>query len=281
MSFAENLRKKIEIKALARKILSTVAPAGSSQKVDKAAMSDLLELAHYQKQEERELILYCKKGSDGKDRILVLDNDLNIYQTTREDVLLRKNPTVKEMISIRNAIKILNDKDVVVSKKENSVQEVEKEAISFLELSFTQKDIEEIESRGRVALEQQDSAGIQQSIDLFSELLGYQDAPGWLRLGAYMIRGGLVNQKNRSFAFGPVLMYIPQEDRLFLVNDRFESHEKEKIELIRKVALGQEKGDMEGAAVFEFLKKEVVWHHLTSSYEGIRLDAILFRYCVR
>ena len=262
MSFAENLRQKIEIKALARKILSTVGPAGSTQKVDKAAMGHLLELAQYQKQEERELILYCKTGSDGKDRILVLDNDLNIYQTTREDVLLRKNPTVKEMISIRNAIKILNDKDVVASKKEKSVQIVEKEAISFLELSFTQKDIEEMELRGRMALEQRDSTEIRLSIDLFSELLGYQDAPRWLRLGGYLVRGGLVNPNSHSFAFGPVLMYIPQEDSLFLVNDRFESHEKEKIELIRKVALGQEKGDMEGAAVFAFLKREVILHYL-------------------
>jgi hypothetical protein len=263
MSFAENLFKKIEINAIARKVLSTVGPVGSSQKVDKNAMSNLLVLAQYTKQEKRQLLLFCKKLEDGQDRILVLDNDLNIYHTTLEDVLLRKNPTVKEMISIRNAIKILNDKDVVVSKKETSVQEIEKEAISFLDLSFSQQDIEEIESAGRSALEKGDAEGIQQSIDLFSEMLGYQDAPGWFRLGGYTVRVGVTKNQNHSIVFGPVLIYNFQENTVSFVNDRVESHEKEKIELIRQVALGKEKADMEGARVFEFLRKEVISQHLS------------------
>jgi len=258
MSFAENLCKKIEINAIARKVLSTVGPIGGSLKVDKDAMGKLLFLAQYTKQEKRQLILFLKKMEDGQDRILVLDNDLNIYHTTIEDVLLRKNPTVKEMISIRNAIKILNDKDVVVSKKESSVQEIEKEAISFLDLSFTKQDIEEIESAGRSALEKKDAGGIQQSIDLFSEILGYQDAPGWFRLGGYTVRAGVTTDQNHPIVFGPILIYNPQENTISLVNDRMKSYEKEKIESIRQVALGQEKADREGAKVFEFLKKEVI-----------------------
>ncbi len=262
MSFAENLCKKIEINAIARKVLSTVGPIGGSLKVDKDAMGKLLFLAQYTKQEKRQLILFLKKMEDGQDRILVLDNDLNIYHTTIEDVLLRKNPTVKEMISIRNAIKILNDKDVVVSKKETSVQKIEKEAISFLDLSFTKQDIEEIESAGRSALEKGDTGGIQQSIDLFSEILGYQVAPGWFRLGGYTVRVGVATGQNHSVVFGPILIYNLQDNTIFLVNDRMESHEKEKVELIKQVALGQEKADMEGAGVFEFLKKEVIYQKL-------------------
>jgi hypothetical protein len=262
MSFTENILKKIEINSLSRKVLATVGPVGSSSKMDKNTMSQLLILARYTKKEERELDLYCTKMEDGQDRILVLDNDLNIYQTTLDDVLLRKNPTVKEMISIRNAIKILNDKDVVVSKKENSVQEIEKEAISYLDLSFTQQDIEEIENNGRQAMEKGDSSGVLQCIDIFSELLGYQDAPKWLRLGGYIVRGGVTTNQNRSIVFGPVMIYSIQENVIFLMNDRMESHEKEKIELTRQVALGKEKADVEGAQVFEFLKKEVVYYHL-------------------
>ncbi|MFH2066425.1 MAG: hypothetical protein ABIK15_14585 [Pseudomonadota bacterium] len=252
----------MNINALARKVLSTVGPVGGSLKVDKEAMGELLTLAQYRKQEERELVLFCKSGADGKDRILVLDNDLTIYHTSLNDVLLRKNPTVKEMISIRNAIKILNDKDVVVSRKEKSVQEIEKEAISFLDLSFTQQDIEEMEWSGRMAVEQKNAREIQQGIELFSELLGYHDAPGWLRLGGYVVRGGAADRKNRLSAFGPVLIYNPHEESLLLVNDHIESHEKEKVEWIRKVASGQEKADREGAAVFEFLKQAVVFRHL-------------------
>ncbi len=268
MSFAENLCKKIEINIIARKVLSTVGPVGGLLKVDKAAMSNLLVLARYTEQEKRQLLLFSKKMENGQDRILVLDNDLNIYHTTLEDVLLRKNPTVKEMISIRNAIKILNDKDVVVSKKEISVQDVEKEAISFLDLSFSQQDIEEIESAGRSALVKGDAKGIKQGIDLFSEILGYQDAPGWFRLGGYTVRVGVTTNQNRSIVFGPILIYNLQENHISLVNDRIESHEKEKIESIRLVALGQEKADMEGVEVFEFLKKEVIFHHLNPPVQG-------------
>jgi hypothetical protein len=262
MSFVENLFKKIEINAITRKVLSTIGPVGGSLKVDKDAMGKLLFLARYTRQEKRQLLLFCKKMEDGQDRILVLDNDLNIYHTTLEDVLLRKNPTVKEMISIRNAIKILNDKDVVVSKKEISVQDVEKEAISFLDLSFSQQDIEEIESVGKLALGKGDSRGVQQSMDLFSEILGYQDVPGWFRLGGYIVRVCVTTDQNCPIVFGPILIYNLQENLISLVNDRMESHEKEKIESIRQIALGHEKADREGVEVFAFLKKEVISHCL-------------------
>ncbi|RPH76253.1 MAG: hypothetical protein EHM77_09420, partial [Planctomycetaceae bacterium] len=126
MSFKQNLLEKLKIKAMAQKVLASVGPVGGPLKVDREAMDSLLISARYTKIRERELDLYRKETTAGKSRILVLDNDLNIYHTTLDDVLLRKNPTVKEMISIRNAIKILNDTDVVVSKKAESVLAIEK-----------------------------------------------------------------------------------------------------------------------------------------------------------
>jgi hypothetical protein len=83
----------------------------------------------------------------GKTRILVLDNDLTIYHTTVEDVVLRKSPTVKEMVSIRNAIKILNDKDVVISKKEASLKTIRDICIDQLDLHYTAADIDGIAGR--------------------------------------------------------------------------------------------------------------------------------------
>jgi hypothetical protein len=262
MSFADNLLKKIEINSLADRILATIGPVGSLIKVDKDTMGRLLEAARYERLEKRELVLYCKKGVDAADRILVLDNDLSIYQTTLDDVLLRKNPTVKEMVSIRNAIKILNDKDVVVSKKEQSVRQIEKEAISLLDLSFTRRDIDDMEVRGQKALQQKDAEEIALCIDLFAELLGYQKAPAWLRLGGYTVRGGAAFRKNQVVSFGPVLIYIPQGNQLLLIDDRIESHENEKIELARRIAMGQEKPDRADGEVFSFLAREVVFHRL-------------------
>ena len=64
--------------------------------------------------------------------ILVLDNELPIYKTTIEDVLIRKSPYTKEMLNIRNIIKILKDSDVKISRKEASVKRVQKKSVDLL-----------------------------------------------------------------------------------------------------------------------------------------------------
>ncbi|MBW1897436.1 MAG: hypothetical protein JRI61_00075 [Deltaproteobacteria bacterium] len=223
MSFKQNLLGKLKIKALSQRVLATVGPVGSPLKVDKEAMDRLLNSARYTKKRERELDLYCKETAAGKSRILVLDNDLNIYHTTMDDVLLRKNPTVKEMISIRNAIKILNDKDVVVSKKKESVQTIEKEAIDFLDLTFELSDLEEIEKEGIIALETGNTDGV------------------------------IVPPE-----YGPIFIYSRQDNVLKFVDDVIEIHDKGKIDFLRQVVMGREKADFEGAGVFEVLKKAVM-----------------------
>jgi hypothetical protein len=258
MSFKQNLLEKLKIKALAQKVLATVGPVGGPLKVDREAMDHLLHSARYTKIRERELDLYCKETDTGKSRILVLDNDLNIYHTTKEDVLLRKNPTVKEMISIRNAIKILNDTDVVVSKKAKSVQAIEKEAIDLLDLTFALSDIEEMEKEGILALETGNTDGVMESLDLFSELLGYDDAPKAFRLGGYRVKGLLRTKEGSSPAYGPICIYSIQENVLQFVDDVIETHDMEKIDFLRQIAMGKKKADFEGTVVFECLKKAVM-----------------------
>jgi len=257
MSFKQNLSEKLKIKALARKVLATVGPVGGPLKVDQEAMDRLLISARYTKTRERELDLYCKETDAGNRRILVLDNDLNIYHTTLDDVLLRKNPTVKEMISIRNAIKILNDTDVVVSKKAESVLAIEKEAIDLLDLTYKLSDIEEIEKDGIAALETGNSDGVLESLDFFSELLGYEDVSRVFRLGGYTVKGKSV-AKEGSSAYGPILIYSDKENVLRLVNDVIEIHGREKVDWLRQIAMGKEKADIEGTSVFTYLKKAVV-----------------------
>jgi len=257
MSFKQNLLEKLKIKALAQRVLATVGPVGSPLKVDREAMDRLLNSARYIKKRERELDLYCREKDAGKSRILVLDNDLNIYHTTMDDVLLRKNPTVKEMISIRNAIKILNDKDVVVSKKTESVQAIEKEAIDMLDLAFELSDLEEIEKDGIAALEMGKPDNVLESLDLFSDLLGYEDAPKSFRLGGYKVKCRLIKKEGHSPAYGPIFIYNSQENVLRLVDDVIETHDKGKIDMLKQIAMGKEKADLEGAGVFEVLKKAV------------------------
>ena len=134
MAFKENILKKIAINKTAKQVIHSIGPPDSGRKVDKAAMRQLLEMSPYTYRKERGLDLYLEDIESEKKKILVLDNDLAIYHTHIEDVALRKSPTVKEMISIRNAIKILSDSDVVTSKKEASVKTIQRECIEKLDI---------------------------------------------------------------------------------------------------------------------------------------------------
>ena len=118
MSFKENLLKKIKIDKMARQAIASIGPVDSGRKIDKKIMRELLEMTGYTYKRKRDLDLYIEDIGAEKTRILVLDNDLAIYNTSVYDVAMRKSPTVKEMMNPFNVVKILKDTDVVISKKE-------------------------------------------------------------------------------------------------------------------------------------------------------------------
>ncbi|MBE9544745.1 MAG: hypothetical protein IMF02_09660, partial [Proteobacteria bacterium] len=136
MSFKNNLLKKIQINQLSRTVLASIGSAESGLKIDKDAMRSLLEMSPYRYQKERDLDLYIQGLNGELSRILVLDNELPIYETTVDDVLIRKSPYTKEMLSIKNIIKILKDSDVKLSRKKRSLESVQKECIDGLDLTY-------------------------------------------------------------------------------------------------------------------------------------------------
>ena len=142
MGFKENLLKKVQIDALAKTVIDAYGPPDSGGRIDKDVMRQLLDLGGFQAIKERDLDLYILEGNKTKGKILVLDNDLAIYHTSAADVGMRKSPVVKEMLTIRSIIKILNDKDVVVSKKDSSVRTVQNRCLDMLDLSFAASDID-------------------------------------------------------------------------------------------------------------------------------------------
>ena len=157
MPFKENLLKKIQINQLSQKVLQSIAPPESGLKIDKDAMRSLLEMSPYQYRKERDLDLYIEQPDDGQSIILVLDNELPIYKTTVEDVVMRKSPYTKEMLNIRNIIKILKDSDVKLSRKEASVKIVQKKCIDGLDLTYQESDIATMAKEGSDSLENGDA----------------------------------------------------------------------------------------------------------------------------
>ena len=153
MGFRENLLKKIKINDLAARVTASLKGPDSGVNFDREAMRELLKYAPYTYVKERDLDLYMLDDGQGSPEVLVLDNGLAIYHTDVQDVVLRKSPTVKEMISIRNVIKILNDADVRVSKREDSVETVRRRCLEALDLSFQPSDIKDLEIDGAASLE--------------------------------------------------------------------------------------------------------------------------------
>ena len=258
MSFKENLLKKIKIDKMAIKVINSLRPPDSGRKFDKQTMRSLLEMGSYQFIHDRDLDFYILQENDGLKRILVLDNGLAIYNTTVEDVVLRKSPTVKEMLNIRNIIKILNDKDVVISKKEKSVKTIQKECIDMIDLSYNASDIEEIEKDGAAALERGDVDGVIEGLTLFAELLEYSPPPKAMKTRDHYVIGALSKGKNNEDLWGPIVMYSLTYNLIKLIDGQISSLDKGKIELMHQIAIGKEKASKEGPGVFNYLKKRLL-----------------------
>jgi hypothetical protein len=257
MGFKQELLKKIQIDRLTEKILATIGPSGSEQKVDKGLVRVLLEMAGYHPLRERDLDLYLPPEGSENVHILVLDNDLPFYRTTISDIAMRKSPTVKEMLNFGNIKKILNDGDVVVSKKADSVKTVQHACLSLLNLSFSAEEIETIAVDGAASLEHGYADGIQECLDLFSELLGYQPAPKAFMVNHHRIIGAVTRKETGEIVFGPIICYNLIHNRLFAVKSLIGSFDRIKLEEYQQIMSGAEKPSLTGAEVFLFLKDEV------------------------
>jgi len=258
MSFKENLLRKIEIDRLTQSILAMIGPVDSGKRIDKALLGKLMAFFPWHRKKERDLELYLENAEAEKTRILVLDNDLAIYNTTVQDVVMRKSPTVKEMVSIRNAIKILNDKDVVVCKKEKSLREIEKICIAELDLDFSASDIAAIAADGAASLENGYADGVQESLMLLAELLGLVLAPKAFAMKHHDIYGRVAEKPGGEVTFGPLVIYSRVHDSLTCLEGPVSSRDKDRFDRLQAVAAGEAEAAASGAAVFDLMKAKVL-----------------------
>jgi len=262
MSFKENLLKKMKIDCMSKKVLSSFGSPESGLKMDKETMRGILELSPYKPKRERDLELYVQESHDGPDKILVLDNELPIYKTTVEDVALRKSPTIKEMVNIRNIIKIVNDTDVKISRKEKSLQTIQQECIDLIDLSFKKSDLDEIENDGAVSLERGYTEGVLESISLFAELLGYTAAPKVFRVSHCKLFGELKKKETAEILFGPAVIYNLMHNSLKWIDEPMSSLKEFEIKYLHSIAVGKEKAAKEGISVLDHLKQEIIKRYL-------------------
>jgi len=258
MPFKENLVKKIEIDRLARTISGAIGTVDSGKRIDKAVLSQLITYFPWTRRQERDLEMCLEVDGPETTRILVLDNDLAIYRTTVADVVLRKSPTIKEMISIRNAFKILNDNDVVVSKKEASLKTIQDISIGELDLNFTADDIEGIAEDGIAALEAGNAAGVQEALVLFAELLELVPAPTTFSMKHHDLYGKVGQKPGGETTFGPLVMFSRGHNRLICLEGTLSSRDKGRFDRLKALAAGEAEAAAEGAVVFNLMKSKVL-----------------------
>jgi hypothetical protein len=258
MSFIENLRRKIEIDRLSESVIHSMGPTGSGRKIDKDAVRRLLDISGYVHRREREMDLYLKDPQAEKGLVLFLDNELPIYDTTVEDAVMRRNPLIKEMVSIRKIIKILNDKDIVVSKKEDTVQRIRQECLETLDLSYSESDIAEMAREGIASLDSNYADGVIEAMALFAALLGWTSAPKPFKLPHFEIYAGVDEKGGGEIDVGPMVLYSLAHNELKLIDKTLGSFEKEAVSYLQSVAKGEEKPAVSGGDVFYRLKERVL-----------------------
>ncbi len=259
LTFPQRLRKKLRMDRLARQVLATLGSPDSGKKIDKDAMRELLAETDYKKVMSRDLELYVKDLTWGKKRILVLDNELPVYtETTVDDVLIYKSPTVKEMV--HNFVKILYDKrGVVTSRRQDTVNAVHRQILDGLDLSFTQKDVEDLGRETAEALAAADAGSLVKDLTLFGALLGYNKAPADVfDAGSVEAMGKFSQSRAKTPVLGPCVFFVRAENRLGFVEKPVDLADKDKKAELLSVVAGSVKADAEGAKAVSVLVQEVV-----------------------
>jgi hypothetical protein len=253
MSFDENLKTKLELDRLVRNLYATLREAPGQRHVDKGLMKTLLGKTDFTPKKARDLELYVRPLDGEILEILVFDNELAIYHSTVDDVALRKSPDWKEMFSIRNVRRVLDDKDVVVCKGKESIRRVYGDALSGLDLSYTEKDMAALAADGRRALEQRSLEGIEQTLELFSEVLGLQAVnlpildEDLRALARPKANGGEPSLLEHLILFSEPRLWIALRRGTFSPDNEFD------LAKIGACARGEDPPDVEGSAVFQFL----------------------------
>jgi hypothetical protein len=253
MSFKENLKAKIKLDRLLKKLVSTIREPPGRWWLDKVLAQDLLDMTDFEHKKVSNLHLYVRPLKDEIMEVVVFDNELPIYHTTVADVALRKSPYWQEMFSIRNIKKIMNHHDVLVSEGKESLKRLHANALLKLDLTYTRDDLELLLDDARSGLERKSIKEIQESFALFFELLDFEP-----------MSLGVPEQDLQAFArpklnggdvpsFEHLLLFNEKDLSLGLKKGAFSPESDSDLAWVMQYVRGREPADLQGIDVFEFL----------------------------
>ena len=253
MSFRENLKAKIKLDRVFQSLISTMREPPGRRWLDKGLTKELLAMTDFEHKKVRDLHLYVRPLEGELMEVAVLDNELPIYHTTVDDVTLRKSPYWQQMFSITNVRKIMNDHDVIVSKGKESLKRLHVNALALLDLTYIRDDLTLLLEDARRGLEQESIEQIQESLDIFIELLDFQPLslellePRFQSFARSKLNGGVVP------AFEHLVLFDEENLSLGLKKGTFRPQSDSDLGWVMEYARGEETADLQGIDVFEFL----------------------------
>ena len=249
----ENLKAKIKIDRLLQKLISTIREPPGRRWVDNVLTHELLEMTDLEHKKFRDLHLYIRPLVGEIMEVVAFDNELPIYHTTLDDVALRKSPYWQEMFSIRNIKKIMNDRDVIIRKGKESLKRIHANALALLDLTYTRDDLALLLEDARNGLERKSIGQIQESLDLFVDLLDFEpllldvlerDLQVFARPG----------HKNGSvLAFEHLILFDEETLSLGLKKGAFSPENDLGLAWVMQYVRGEKTADLQGIEVFELL----------------------------
>jgi hypothetical protein len=253
MSFKENLKAKIKIDRLLQKLVSTIGEPPGRRWVDKVLAQELLDMTDLEHKKISYLHLYVRPLDGDIMEVLVFDNELPIYHTTVADVALRKSPYWQQMFSIKNIRKIMNDKDVIISKGKESLKRLHANALALLDLTYKGDDLALLLEDARNGLERKSTGQVQESLDLFVDLLDFEPLLLDVLERELQVFAGPGHKNGPVPAFEHLILFDEETLSLGLKKGVFSPDNDLDLAWVMQYALGKKSADLKGIDVFKFL----------------------------
>lgn len=258
MSLKESLRSKMRIDKLAKQIIATMRETPGDRKLNQEATRLLLQMTDYVYSKIRGLHLYVGHTEEGRQEVVVLDNELPIYHTAVADVAMRRAPRWKEMVSIRNIRKVLNDTDILVSRGKASIQRIQARATAQLDLSCTRGELELLVKDATAAIAARSAEQVQEVLQMFFELLSYKMlnmdvVPAHLQTFAMA-----ESRETAAESYENLIWFDPEKPQVKLLKGRFSPRSDLDIARLLHCVAGEKPATLEDAAVFAFLAELAV-----------------------
>lgn len=226
MNFRENIEKKISFDFLGTKVKKSFASMDGINKIDRDAASLALKMCGYSHIKKRDLELYHLKNDDLIE-VIVLDEGFGRYLSTPDDVAMRKAPTIKEMISFKNAKRILSDGDVLKSRKEDTLDHLRSLFINSLGFEPKADDLDKLYSDSLIQLDALAYKDFLKTLIVILELLDFKFFPSWSKKLKAHVFGEYSDIDGESF-LSSLIIFDENMGNLSLYKDKIKEKDLKK-----------------------------------------------------